>query len=336
MEITKAIATAPAKIIITGEHFCVYGKPAIAMAIDLHSKVTVSRWKNKGLKISVPPLNLSGIFVNDKFKSEVDEKGAEFLLKPIKVAVDAVFDYAKKNQITIPPSGLNLEVNCNIPIGVGLGSSAAVAVSTVAAVSKLLGFKLDKDKICDLAYVSECYVHGKPSGIDQTTCTFGGAILFQTGKPFKKLKLKKSLPIIVGNTGIIRSTGEIVEKVHNLVKRKKKLMYEIINSAGEISLKAAQAIEAGNLRELGNLMNENQNMLSAIGISNHKLDMLIDIARKAGAYGAKLTGGGGGGCMIALVNPKKCKKIIDALSRNGGEAFKVKIHNQGVQSWLEN
>lgn len=323
------MAIAPAKVILAGEHFCVYGTPAVVMAIDLRARLTARASRN-GILISSPKIGVAGRYQNYKFFPKKGGAAARAILDPVRLAAEAVLrDLARKKR------NIKLEIKSEIPVSVGLGSSAAVAVATTSAVARLMGNEISKEKICELAYASEKFVHGRPSGIDQTASTFGGLLLYRQNKGFHPLRSGESLSLIVGNTGILRSTGDIVSKVRKLIETKKSRMQKIIEAGGKVASRLGEALSDGDLKRVGDLMNENHSLLRKIGVSHDRLDVFVDRARKAGALGAKLTGGGNGGCMIALVDNGSRKRVSDAIRQLGGDAYAVSVDKRGVQSWAE-
>jgi len=326
-----AIAKAPAKIILLGEHFCVHGAPAISMAINLYAKVKVEKWKEEGLYISSKNFGVSAVYQNKGFLvKEGDMEEAKRILNPIRIAVESTL---KNKGLTF--KGLKVEVDSEIPVGVGLGSSAAITVATIAATAKHFGFNLPKEEVCFLAYDSERYIHFNPSGVDQTTSTYGGIILYRVSSPVKHLKPLKHPVFVIGNTGIRRVTGDFVKKVGKLKEERKELLESLLKTAENLVLDGVKALESGNVTLFGELMNKNHELLSKIGVSHEKLELFVDTARKAGALGAKLTGGGGGGCMIALVKPEKLVEVARAIREIGGEIYIVETDWMGVQSWVE-
>ncbi|MGP3668132.1 MAG: mevalonate kinase [Candidatus Bathyarchaeota archaeon] len=322
----KTTTIAPAKIIILGEHFCVHGAPALSMAVNLYSKVEVEKLTQKKLQIFSENLGVSGEYVKGEFFPIVGEVESRKIVEPIRLAVEATL-----NMLGEVERGFRVKVNSKIPVGVGLGSSASIAVSTIMAVAANLGFKLSKEEICKIAFKAEKYVHFKPSGIDHTTITYGGLILFKDGKLVKQIQPKENLTFIVGNTGVRRSTGVLVKEVDKLKEKKKGLMVKMLTDMENLVFEGLNALESGNLRLLGEVLNKNQEMLSSIGVSHWKLEELIDVARKAGAVGAKLTGGGGGGCMICLTEDKDTLKVVEALKSVSEEVYIVKMDNEGVR-----
>jgi mevalonate kinase len=199
----------------------------------------------------------------------------------------------------------------------------------------LLEINRSREEIRELAFIPERMVHGKPSGIDQTTATYGGVISFSKDKGFETVEARSDIPIVIGNTGIARSTGEQVMKVRSISQERPDEFNKLANRAGEISAQARLAIENGELQRLGELMNDNHELLKWLNLSNNKLEELILSARSNGALGAKLTGAGGGGCMIALAEHGTEQKIAEAITKSGGQSFTVSTDTKGVKSWLE-
>ncbi len=327
----KACAAAPGKIILTGEHFVVYGAPAIVAAISLHSTVTAEKRLDTWTEISSTSLGYCARFRGGTSKPVTGGKSACYALKPIHVASEFM-----KKHFKATGQGLTIQIDSNLPVAVGLGSSAATAVSTMAAISTLYGDKVDRALLRRLAFQSEKMIHGTPSGIDQTISVYGGIVEYSRGKSFKRITPTRNISFVVGNTGKNRSTGRMVAKVkekmlHNSVFRK-----EIMNSALLISQSAMHALKLGDLKKLGDLMNSNQELLEMVGASTTELDSLVLAARSAGALGAKMTGAGGGGCMIALCSSGREKKIAASIKRAGGVAYHLSLDERGVRSWLSN
>ena len=326
----KAYATAPAKTILLGEHFVVLGEQAVAMAISLNSEVNVERRGDSSIYIRSLSLNTSGTFKNDEFKLERGGEEARRVLEPLKTLAEAVCDHAKCLN-----TGFNIEIDSKIPVAVGLGSSAATAVSTIAAVAESLEAKLRRDEICDLAFVPERRIHEKPSGIDQTTSTYGGVIVYKPSEGFASIPIRHELPIVVGNSGKARSTGDQVAKVRKLLEERRDFVTNLAKNAGELSAKGVDAIKGGDLQTLGKLMISNHEILRKVGVSTQSLDRLVQASLKAGALGAKLTGAGGGGCIIALTEKDAQQAVADAIQESGGKAYIVEMDKFGVRAWLD-
>jgi mevalonate kinase len=320
------VASAPAKIILFGEHFVVYGEPAIVLAIDKRAYVKIENRHDTSLHLRSANLNLAGHFENGIFKiDQGSAKEARIKFEPVKHALDRILEKHGKQ------TGLDVEINSTIPVGAGLGSSAAVVAAATAAAGALLDMKLSKEDIFRIAYEAEKIVHGTPSGVDPAISTFGGSILFQMDTGFKPLDVKAEIPLVIGDTGVERSTRIQVEKVRNIMEKYPRIIESIMKAAREIVLRAIDAFKENDLETLGALMNINHALLYGIGVSDESLEWLTNAARKAGALGAKLTGAGGGGCMIALSKDEKLEQVQEAIQRAGGRPFIARKTDEGVR-----
>ena len=322
MEVT---ASAPAKVILFGEHFVVYGKPAIVMAIDKRAYVKAKPREDERIHIRSVNLEVSGFFENEKFIPESGGFKAREKLEPIRIIAEKIFEKSEKR------FGVDIEVDSKIPVAAGLGSSAAVAAATAMALSRLANFKISTDEIFEIAYEAERLIHGTPSGIDPAISTYGGIILFKKSEGFRKLKVDYSLPLVVGDTGLERSTGDLVAKVRKNREKYPSIIEPIIEVGGRIVERAMEALEKAELEVLGELMNINHSLLSAVGVSHECLDRLVNAARMAGALGAKLTGAGGGGCIIALAQKEMLEHVALAIEQAGGMPFIAEKTLEGVR-----
>lgn len=318
-------ASAPAKIILFGEHFVVYGEPAIVLAIDKRVRASAELRTDQRMYINSLDLGSSGFFMGEQFHPERGGKEARTKLEPVRIAIQRVLNRSERE------AGVDVEIRSSIPVAAGLGSSAAVAAAVAAAVSRLLDVELSGEEVFRIAYEAERFVHGTPSGIDPAISTHGGVFLFRRDRGFTPLDVKEDMPLVIGDTGMERSTGDLVAMVRKRRKEYPSIIDPIIKAGGEISLRAVEALETGDLHTLGYLMNLNHALLCAIGVSNETLERLVYAARKAGALGAKLTGAGGGGCMIALCLPEKTQRVAEAIERAGGTAFVARKTDEGVR-----
>lgn len=320
------VARAPAKVIITGEHFVVHGQPALAAAVDLYSTVSVEAGSPGIVEISSSELGIDARFQTGALDEKDLESSERSILEPLMLVVERTLERAGSKG-----RGLRLQIKSQIPVGVGLGSSASTAVSTAAAVAHFLGLQPDRGLICELASVQEQSIHKKPSGIDAMITTYGGVVLFKIGQSPVHLQPAEEVRIIIGNTGTARSTGDLVSKVSQRVQLGDRDLARISDSAGQLTLQAVNAYKNKDFRQLGRLMDENHGLLRQIGVSTPQLDRLVEAARDAGALGAKLTGAGGGGCMIALARPVDDKRVSEAIDAAGGRSYIVAIDRLGVR-----
>ncbi|MCB0314500.1 MAG: mevalonate kinase, partial [Calditrichaeota bacterium] len=207
------------------------------------------------------------------------------------------------------------------PRAMGLGGSAALAVAIIRALSAHYKLDLSDEQVNDLAYRSEQIVHGTPSGIDNTMATYGKFILFKKGDPplMKHLEVPQPIPIVIGITGVESLTAKMVANVRRAWEKNKMMYDKIFSEMNALTLRAVKAVKNYDLATLGDLMNINQGLLNALQVSSWELEELIQIARNSGALGAKLTGGGGGGAMIALC-PEHPERVADAMRKAGYRA----------------
>lgn len=323
-------ATAPGKMILFGEHSVVYRGPAVVLAIDRRARVYASKRDDRNIYVDADNLGFSGYFEDDIYHAVRGKVWRGRNLAALNVAAKKTMD-----QLGVE-SGVNLKVRSMIPIAVGLGSSAAICVATVAAVERLFDAGLSKEEISRLAFEGETIIHGKPSGVDNTVSTFGGVLSYERDSGIKHHKLESSMPFIIGNTRKKRSTRKMVESVAALKERNPALIDSIIDAMGGIAGEGLDALLAKDIHRIGDLMNMNHGLLSAIGVSTMKLESLVHTARQNGALGAKLTGAGGGGCIIAVAEEDKMSAVEKAIRRRKSDSYRVQLTDRGVESrWIE-
>ncbi len=298
------------KAILFNEHFVVYGVPAIVSAIG---KYTVAKVTSEG----------------SEFKFE-DDRGATPSYKKDKLeqqkdSFDRIF---KKMRLDNSKNGIKIELGGNLYAASGIGASAASCVAVARALSEHFNLNLSDDEINDIAYEGEKGYHGTPSGIDNTASTFGGLIWFEKGEPniMEKISLPNPVRIVMGNTGKVADTTAAVAGVRERKEKDPEKYKKIFNRAENIAYLAKRALQEENYKEVGKLMNENHKLLQQIGVSSRELDFLVGIAREQGALGAKLTGGGLGGNMIALTPGKDLQEnVANAIEKEGFQVLKTTI-----------
>jgi mevalonate kinase len=310
-------ASAPGKIILFGEHAVVSGVTALGGAIDLRARVTVQDLPGSVL-IKTEELALRG-FSLDLTSGQLTSTKAEHSTRYIS-AVLREFD-VRDMQVCIDSS---------LPQAAGLGSSAAIVVAAVAAISQHQGQRLSQKEIAAISHRLEKKVQqGLASPMDTALATYGGYM--QVSREILPLDLPP-LEVVVGYTKMPHDTKSEVEKVQDLKKRYSDLVDPIFQAIGAISERAVSLILEQNLVELGRLMNVNHGLLGALGVSTRELAELVYAARGAGgALGAKLTGAGGGGCMIALPGSAGIDALMVALRQARGDAFSVVTGCEGVR-----
>jgi mevalonate kinase len=309
---------------LTGEHFAVLGAPAVAMAINLYSTVQVTPINRRTVEVEAD-IPMSTTRFDDQTFELAD---ARKLFQPLKLAAQTTL-----RQLHRTREGVKVNVECEIPIGAGLGSSASINVAIISGVSKSQHVNLGKKQVSEIAFTPENVLHGKSSGVDQATCAYGGIIQFQRPFNIRRVRVRKAPNIIVCDTGIHHSTRQLVGSVLEKSKHDKNRFVNYIHDVRGISQTAVKALETGDYHSLGYLMYENHELLKKVGVSHPMLDKLVNVAKKSGALGAKLTGAGGGGCIIALCETKQDRiRISRALRRNGGLPYDVIMDLDGVKT----
>jgi hydroxymethylglutaryl-CoA reductase len=280
----EADGAAAGKVILLGEHAVVYGKHAVALPIPDAVRASVTR-SSAGTSPDIPELGK--------------------VIELIRARLGVSGDYA-------------VDVRSRLPVAMGLGASAAFAVAITRAFNAKLGLGLDDAAVNAIAFECEKLAHGTPSGIDNTIATYARPMLFRSGAEleFRELQSSGSLPLVIACSSRGGLTKELVAGVRARREQSTEHYDAIFAQIDALSLAGAAALERGDLDELGRLMNICQGLLTAIEVSTPELEAMVAIARAAGAAGAKLTGAGGGGSMIALC-PGRVDEVAAALQASG-------------------
>ncbi|MFQ5940639.1 MAG: mevalonate kinase [Nitrososphaerales archaeon] len=312
-------ASAPAKVILFGEHFVVYNRPAILASIDKRVNVDVRVRKDDKIIIK-SNMGFSGSFDQKKRAKLEGKPFNSFMQSILLAATDAM-------KVFNSSVGLDINIRSGFPYGVGLGSSAASSVATIAAVGALFG-RVSKRRIFKMSLNAEKLVHKNPSGADSAICTYGGLLLFSKSNGVKPIDSKIDLELIVVNSGKTRTTGKLVSNVKQKLQRDAALFRGLAAMSQDITVQALKAIKGRDYSELGALMTLNHSLLRRLGVSRNVLDKLVESVLRNEALGAKMTGAGGGGCIIVLANKHSKNKIIKEMKRY--EVFVTKLERKGV------
>lgn len=299
------------KVILFGEHFVVYGIPSIVSAIDKKTTAVVERFKGSGWTLDDRREATVG-YKEEKLEQQRDS--IERMLKA--VGIDA-----SRNPIKITLGG-------DLVAASGIGASAASCVAIARALSDEFSLGLLDERINEIAYEGERAYHGTPSGVDNTAATYGGLIWFVRGKPnvIELIKVKEPFEIVMGNTGIVADTAAVVAGIRERKEKHPEKYGRLFKAAEELVYKAREALEEFDLREVGVLMDENHKLLQGIEISCKELDFLVELARQHGAFGAKLTGGGMGGNIVALTPGRELQeRVARAIEKEGFEALRTRV-----------
>ena len=299
------------KVILFNEHFVVYSIPAIASAIGSKTIAKVEHFEGKGWSIQDDRPATPGY---KKEKLDHQKDSMERILKA--AGIDAN---------TTP---IKIILKGDLKAASGVGASAASCAAIARALSRQFNLGFSDEKINEIAYEGEKGYHGTPSGIDNTAATFGGLIWFQRGEPnvMERLKLKEPVEIVMGNTGVVANTKAAVAGVRERKEKEPEKYENLFSAANDLAQEARKALESYDLEAVGNYMNKNHGLLQRIEVSSRDLDLLVELAKDHGALGAKMTGGGLGGYMVALTPGKKAQEeVAKVMEKEGFEALRTRI-----------
>ncbi len=317
---------APTKITLFGEHAVVYGYPAIVASVPIYVEVEAERADE--LIIESGPVQFSTLEV----KIESDKIS---LLGSARREIAKYFSYIVAALENLGVKGARIRVKSELPVGAGMGTSAAVTVATLQAANKLFSLGLSKEDIHKMAWEVEKKVQGKASPMDTAASTYGGILKVWKNDEWHlgKLDVREIPPLVVGVFKKEKTTGELVREVANKLNGKNAQIYkEIMAMIGAITEKAESALLDGDVEELGELMNLNHALLEALGVVNSQTAYAVRKALELGSYGAKVSGAGSGGAVIALVPREKVNQVLTAFEIIGAlKAFRVDSFANGVE-----
>jgi mevalonate kinase len=312
----KSKASSPAKVILFGEHFVVYGVKAILCAIN--KRITVTAETIKENKISIKS-NIGNLELEpNKEISEINSP-----LKP--------FYYLANKLIKNQNTGIRIKVESDIPLGVGLGSSSACCVAGAAAISRLFK-KISKEEILELAIEAEKTIFENTSGADCTVCTYGGIMEYDKKNGFSKIESEPNFHLVIANSKIEHSTKSVVENVKQFKEKNEEKFSTLCDKESKLAEDILELLKNNNIVEIGKRINENQEYLETIGVSNEKLRKMIKIGQNK-SFGAKITGAGGGGCIFALTNESNLEQTMNQFKNENYDCFFVKIDFKGLDTF---
>ena len=339
----KIRVSTPGKLMLFGEHSVVYDRPCIVAAVDQRFEVVVEKIEGKEMIVRAP-----GVGIYD-YRKDLDKLGETRITKEMRFVEATVAEFYKKHS----NGGIKIETKNHFSSEHGFGSSAAVTVGLVKALHEMFSISMSDKELFDFCYRVVLKVQGVGSGFDIVAALYGGVLYFVTGgkeilpvplrsgleakasrTDLDQVKLDRSsepLPIVVGYTGVKADTPTLVRQVAELKRRKKKKVEECFDEITEIVNQAKIKLESGNWQAVGELMDENQKRLKELGVSSVELDRLIEASKEAGAYGAKLSGAGGGDCMLAVVNKESKNRVEREIEAVGGEVMRVKLGAEGAR-----
>ena len=337
------VTSAPGKVILLGGHAVNRGFAALCAAVALRTTCRVQARSDNGYTLRFGK------------RSEVGDRAR---LRGFKAEVDALRQVQALNQITaivrqdffaptryvlahvaerVDGSGLDIEWSSEIPVASGLGSGAAASTSMALAALRLAGCNPRPAEVAWLAWQGDVIAHGGiGSALDSSTCALGGVIRFTIKDGATTIPLATSLPLVIGDTGMRATTAEVNTQVRTFIERHP-MRFHLFAEIGMLVEQAQEALAKGDLATLGHLLNLNQLCLEKLGISLPKIETLIEAALGAGALGAKISGKGMGGIIIALCEPGRQAEVAAAIEAAGGRAIIAEAGVEGarIEHWDE-
>ncbi|MGF1469271.1 MAG: mevalonate kinase [Sandaracinaceae bacterium] len=289
------------KVILLGEHAVVYGRPALAAAL---ARGVDARWSSS----ASPRLRIA------PWRVDVGPGGSTELARAFRALLGG------------DAPAVTVDATVELPAGAGLGCSAALGVAVLRALDEAAGREADDEDVAERSLAWERVFHGNPSGVDSALAAAGGVRVFRRGERLATVSVGARLPLVIGHSGEPGSTKATVAEVARRHAADREGTERTFDAIAALVESGRRAVGDGALPALGRAMNENHAHLRALGVSTDRLDALTDVARQAGALGAKLTGGGGGGCMVALAAGRdRAESIRRALAAEGSDAFLAEV-----------
>ena len=329
------VTSAPAKIILFGEHGVNRQQPALATAVDLRTTCRVTLRRDGGYSLTAgaraevgDPAQLVA------FKTLIDGLRADTALDAIREQARDFFAptrYVLAHVVARTGAGFDVAWRSDLPIGSGLGSGAAANTSMVLAALTAAGIAPDRAEIVQLAWQGDIIAHGGvASSLDASTCTYGGLVRYTTAHGAEVLPIRAHLPIVIGDTQVQHNTAALNTHVRRWLDEKP-VRLRLFGDMGWVVAQATTALQSGDLAALGHLMNIHQLFQEKLGTSIAPAEQLIEAALAAGSLGAKISGSGGGGIIIALVQLENQAAVAAAIQQAGGRGFIVTAGADGVR-----
>ena len=300
------------KVILFNEHFVVYGIPAIVSAIGAKTTALVEQAPGSGYELKDERPETPG-YKAEKFEQQ--KESLDIMLKFMNI--DTQHDH-----YTITLGG-------DLIAASGVGASAASCAAIARAFSDELKLNFSDQRVNEVAYEGEKGYHGTPSGIDNTAATYGGLIWYRrddSKQLMERMRIRKPVEIVMGNTGKVADTKSVVAEVGKRKEKEPEKYDHLLKDADQLARNARKQLEDFRLEKVGAYMNENHRLLQEIGVSSPELDTLVNLARDNGAIGAKLTGTGRGGYMVALTPGRELQdRVADEIEKHGSQTLRTLI-----------
>lgn len=308
--ISSVVASAPGKLMLFGEHAVVYGHPCLVTAVNLRVSVQVSCTNLTQVTITTPT-------TPDPFSASIEALAAATVVpdevKFVALALKKFWEFSNTS------FGVDIRTGSEFVNASGLGSSSAVTVATITALAAVSGVNLTPTQLFQLSFDTVLTAQqGRASGFDVASAVYGGTIYYQNqGEEIRSVTVN-DLPLMIIHSGVKASTTKLVARVARLQQQYPQHVARIFRSIAALVNDAVPLLEQGDLESLGQLMNFNQGYLNALGVSTGRLEGLVAGALKYGASGAKISGAGGGDCVIVLAGPAAQKGINRFVLQNVG------------------
>jgi len=314
--------SAPGKLLLMGEHAVVFDHPCIVTAVNHRMKIRLFLTDDNQMTLNAPDVEVMNYQKSvSSLVSHDMPKGAQF----VEIAVRNFFQTYHLKQ------GINITSTSDFSSQFGFGSSSAVTVATIKALSEIFDKSMSDRELFDLSYKTVLDIQGKGSGFDVAAAVYGGTLFFVTGgKRIEPISVQ-NIPLVVGYTGVKADTVKIIERVKKIADQYPIFVEGIYGLIEELVKEAKTCLEKNNFAEFGKLMIMNQGLLESLGVSTEKLSQMNSGAIKAGAYGAKLSGAGGGDCMIAVAPEEKRSEVSTAIEKSGGTIIDVQTNTNGIR-----
>lgn len=310
----ETTASASSKAILFGEHAVVYGYPSVAVPLpEIRANAKIKDIKRKKVIIDMPDFGKTGVFKELAWEH------------PIRFAVDL---FLSGHKITLQ-NGLCLSLHSEIPIASGMGSGAAISTAVFKALFAHFNIPYTAKKLSELVFEVEKLHHGTPSGIDNTVIAYEQAVLFRKDEEIQRINFPKTIHLVIANSGFTTPTKTTVSDVAWLYENNSTSVTDTFAQIEQCVILGLEALLLGDLEKAGEMMTENHQLLRSLTVSNERLDQLVDAANSFGAYGAKLSGGGRGGIVIALTEAEHVPFLKHTLLNAGAEAcYSTKIGSE--------
>ncbi len=326
--------SAPGVVKLFGEHAVVYGKTAVAAAVEMRAYVRMIKKDNEKVKFSMPDLNFSSEFsydeAEDAYNSYKESEIGKFAGRYERLKLPYMVIFGRMAELSGKRPGLEINLSSKIPFQRGFASSGACSVALAKGAARAMNFELDDRTMIDVSRDGERVMHinRNAGGIDVSTSFYGGVVSYKAGDVSTHKKAAMGVELVIVDTGPKKSTAETVGHVSELYKTERRNTEMILGQIDECSMEGLKALEEGDMKRAGEIMLRNHDMLRMLGVSSDGLDRAVRESKNHGAYGMKLSGGGGGGIAIAL--PYDRNTLIEHMKSIGFEAYSTRIAKEGV------